>query len=431
MQGFLMKQSFSNYIKESMVGFNSSKHAILNGITIGVLVGLTIAFYDWLITDIFSNRLIRYIPLHLIGLMPFFGMILTGIIIKNFKVKTTSTADEVIHAYHTTPKSLSLAKSIPKFLASITTIGFGASAGLEGSSKWVGAAIGLVTQKIINFYKPILKLEGNLSNSIMTGASAGISAIFKAPLSGTIMALESPYKKDFAHEPLVQSFIGAITSYTVFIQFRGSAKFFQINLNYVLKWQDIFICVLIGVITGLFSTSFITILKKINSSFTSKLTLMTKYFLGGILLSIIAYIGLYYFGHYVTMFGGNDIINNLFENKYNIEHSLFISLLKSIATIVTFAFGGVGGLFLPSATIGASIGEVFQILFHFATPGILPIIGIASFIAASYNGLLFGPVLIAEISGEPSLVVLGIVASTISYLISNGVSNSTHQKEHR
>jgi CIC family chloride channel protein len=426
-----MKETITNYINESMVGVRASKPAILNGIIIGTLVGLTIAFYDWLLTDIFSTQFRQFIPLDIRGLLPFVGMILTGFIIKKFGILTTSTADEVVHAFHTTPKSLSLGKSIPKYFASITTIGFGASAGLEGSSKWVGAAIGLITQRIINFLKPLLKFEGNLSDSIMTGASAGIAAIFKAPLSGTIMALESPYKKDFAHEPLVQSFIGAVTSYTVFIQFRGSAKFFIINMNYELRWQDIFICVFIGIITGLFSTSFLNILKKINLNFTSKLNIMTKYFLGGVLLSITAYIGLYYFGHYVTLFGGNDIINNLFANKYNIEQSLLISFLKSIATIITFAFGGVGGLFLPSATIGACIGEVFQLLFHFATPGILPIIGIASFIAASYNGLLFGPVLIAEISGEPSLVVLGIVASTVSYLISNGVSNSSHQKEHR
>lgn len=426
-----MKQTISNYINESMIGVKTSRPAIINGVIIGALVGLTIAFYDWLLTDIFSNQLKHYVPLYLLGLMPFLGMILTGLIMKQFSVLTTSTADEVVHAFHTTSKSLSLSKSIPKFFASITTIGFGGSAGLEGSSKWVGAAIGLFTQKIINFFKPVLKFEGNLSDSIMTGASAGIAAIFKAPLSGTIMALESPYKKDFAHEPLVQSFIGAVTSYTVFIQFRGSAKFFIINLNYDLRWQDIFICALIGVITGLFSTSFINILKKINTNFTSKLNIMTKYILGGILLSITAYIGLYYFGHYVTMFAGNEIINNLFANKYNIDQSLLISFLKSIATIITFAFGGVGGLFLPSATIGACIGEIFQLLFHFATPGILPIIGIASFIAASYNGLLFGPVLIAEISGEPSLVVLGIVASTVSYLVSNGVSNSSHQKDHR
>lgn len=426
-----MKQTISNYINESIIGVKTSKSAIFNGIIIGALVGLTIAFYDWLISDMFASQSKQYIPLQLLGLMPFLGMILTGLIIKKFSVLTTSTADEVVHAFHTTPASLKLSKSIPKFFASMTTIGFGTSAGIEGTSKWIGAAIGLFTQKIINFFKPVLKFEGNLTDSIMTGASAGIAAIFKAPLSGTIMALESPYKKDFAHEPLVQSFIGAVTSYTVFIHFRGSAKFFIINLKYDLRWQDIFICALIGVVTGLFSTSFINILKKINTNFTSKLSLMTKYFMGGVLLSIMAYIGLYYFGHYVTMFGGNEIINNLLANKYDIDQAFLISVLKSISTIITFAFGGVGGLFLPSATIGACIGEIFQLLFNFATPGILPIIGIASFIAASYNGLLFGPVLIAEISGEPSLVVLGIVASTVSYLISNGVSNSSHQKDHR
>ena len=426
-----MKESITNYINESMVGVKASKPAILNGVIIGVIVGLMIAFYDWLLSDIFAHELLNIIPLNLVGILPFIGMLLTGLIVKNFNILTTTTADEVIHAYHTTSKSLRLDKSIPKFFATITTIGFGGSAGLEGASKWIGAAAGLFTQKVINFLKPVLKFEGNLTDSIMTGASAGIAAIFKAPLSGTIMALESPYKKDFAHEPLVQSFIGAVTSYTVFTQFRGSAKFFIINVNYELRWQDILICAFIGVITGLFSTSFLNILKAINTSFTSKLNVMTKYFLGGLLLTILAYIGFYYLGHYVTMFGGNNIITNLFQNKYDIDQTFFISILKSLATIITFAFGGIGGLFLPSATIGACIGEMFQLIFHFATPGILPIIGIASFIAASYNGLLFGPVLIAEISGEPSLVVLGIVASTISYLISNGVSNSNHQKIHR
>jgi CIC family chloride channel protein len=426
-----MKQIISNFLNESMNGVKTSKGAIINGMLIGAFVGLSIAFYDWLLTDLISNNFKGHIPLSFLGGLPFIGMILTGLIVKKFEVSKTSTADEVVHAFHTTSKNLSLRKSVPKFFASITTIGFGTSAGLEGSSKWVGAAIGLTIQRLMNFFRPSHKGDANLSDAIMTGASAGIGAIFKAPLSGTIMALESPYKKDFAHEPLVQSFIGAVTSYTIFTQLRGSNKFFIINLSYELRWQDIFICALIGLITGLFSTSFINILKGINVKFTNKMNIMNKYFVGGILLSILAYIGFYYFGHYVTLFSGNEIISNLFANQYDVHQTLVISILKSLATIITFAFGGVGGLFLPSATIGACIGETFQLIFHFATPGILPFIGIASFIAASYNGLLFGPVLIAEISGEPSLVVLGIIASTVSYLVSNGVSNSSHQKDHR
>lgn len=426
-----MKESILNYVNESISGVKSSRPAIFNGIIIGVLVGLIIAFYDWLLSDVFASKLVKNIPEEFRGVLPFIGMLLTGLIVKKFTILMTATADEVIYAYHNSSRSLRLDKSLPKFFASISTIGFGGSAGLEGASKWIGAAIGLITQKIINFLKPVLKFEGNLSDSIMTGASAGIAAIFKAPLSGTIMALESPYKKDFAHEPLVQSFIGAVTSYTVFTQFRGSEKFFIINVHYQLRWQDILICALIGVVTGFFSTTFLNTLKTINLHASKKLNIMAKYLVGGLLLSLVAYVGYYMLGSYVTMYGGNEVIRNLLLNKYNIDQTFFISILKSLATIITFAFGGIGGLFLPSATIGACIGEMFQLFFHFVTPGILPIIGIASFIAASYNGLLFGPVLIAEISGEPSLVVLGIVASTISYLVSNGVSNSAHQKIHR
>jgi CIC family chloride channel protein len=263
----------------------------------------------------------------------------------------------------------------------------------------------------------------------MTGASAGIAAIFKAPLSGTIMALESPYKKGLAHDSLVQSFLGAAASYAVYTSIRGNQKFFMISLNYQLKWQDIFLCALMGVITGIFSSTFLKTMLKMKVIFCKKFKILTKYLLGGLCLSILAYMGFFFFHHYVTLYGGNDIIFNLFNNKYSAFESLIILALKSLATIITFSFGGVGGLFLPSATLGACIGQVFQIVFHFATPGILPFIGVASFIAASYNGLLLGPVLIAEISGEPSLVILGIVASTIAYLVSNGISNSPHQKD--
>lgn len=426
-----MRNIFNHYISDSFNAVRTSKAAIANGIIIGTFVGIMIAFYDWVITDLISFSLKTKIPYLFLGVAPLVGMILTGIIIKKFSVDRTSMADEVIFAFHTSPKNLELRKSIPKFFASMTTIGFGASAGLEGSSKWVGASLGIGIQRLINFFKPILRIEGNLTDAMMTGASAAIGAIFKAPLSGTIMALESPYKKDFAHEPLVQSFIGAVMSYTVFTAIRGSGKFFLINLQYKLRWEDILLCTLIGFITGTFSSTFLKILKEINSSIASKLNIYMKYFIGGLTLTAIAYLSLFYFGHYTTLFSGSDVINDLFANKYGVEDSLIIALLKSFATIVTFAFGGVGGLFLPSATIGACIGQMFQLIFHFATPGILPFIGISSFIAASYNGLLFGPILIAEISGEPSLVVLGIIASTVSYLVSNGTSNSSHQKEHR
>lgn len=424
-----MRLSLDSFLLKSLQGIRTSKAAIFNGVTIGIVVGLIIAGYDWLVTDA-SIANVRALPLSIQGSVPLLSMLLTGLIVSIFKIKRTSMADEIVFAYHTDVNNIETDKVLPKLFASATTLGLGGSAGLEGASKWVGAVSALILQKFINKFEKLKKLEGNLSLAMMTGASAGIGAIFKAPLSGTIMALESPYKKDLAHEPMVQSFLGAITSYAVYTSIRGNQKFFLVNLNYNLRWQDILISAFIGAISGLFSLSFLKTFIRVRET-TMNLPSMLKYFLGGLLLSLIAYAGLFSFGHYVTLFGGNDIIKNIFESKYGLQDSIIIGFLKSLATIVTFAFGGIGGLFLPSATIGACLGLACQLIFHFATPGILPFIGIASFIAASYNGLLFGPVLIAEITGESSMVVLGIVASTIAYLISNGVSNSSHQKEHR
>lgn len=422
-----MKKIIASYLNNIILAISTSKASIVNGVIIGAFVGLSIALYDFIITDFFIKKA-KSLPVIYIGLLPIIGMLLTGLIIKYFDVKRTSMADDVVQAFHTDANNLEIKESIPKLFASIATIGFGGSAGLEGPSKWLGAVVGIVLQKIINIFNPLKDEKGGLTTALMTGASAGIAAIFKAPLSGTIMALESPYKKDFAHESLVQSFLGAVTSYAVYTSISGNQKFFIINLNYQLKWQDILICAFLGLIIGMFSTAFLKILVYIRDFCCKKFKILIKYLIGGVLLTIIAYVGLYIFDHYVSLYGGIDIINNIFNNKYSMSDSLIIAALKSLATIITFAFGGVGGLFLPSATIGACIGQLFQVAFHFATPGILPFIGVASFIAASYNGLLFGPVLIAEISGEPSLVVLGIVASTVSYLVSNGVSNSSHQK---
>jgi CIC family chloride channel protein len=425
-----LKKIVQTYLTDSVVGITNAKSSILNGLLIGSAVGLIIALYDYIISNmqIISKT---HIPNIYIGTLPFFGMLITAAIVKYAKLARTSMADEIVLAYHSSPEQIELKKSIPKTFASIATLGFGGSAGIEGASKWVGAILGLSIQRLINFFKPIKKDHGDLTIALMTGASAGIGAIFKAPLSGTIMALESPYKKDFAHEALVQSFIGAVTSYTVFTSLRGNSKFFIISLNYNLRWEDMLIACLIGLCSGLSSTIFLKTLKTIRDKYCAKINFFLKYIIGGLAISAIAYFALWRFNSYVTMYGGNDTIINIFHNKYTASDSIIIGFLKTLATIITFAFGGIGGLFLPSATIGACIGNIFQNIFHITNPGVFSLIGIASFIAASYNGLLFGPLLIAEITGEPSLVVLGIIASTISFLVSNGVSNSSYQQEGR
>ncbi len=96
---------------------------------------------------------------------------------------------------------------LPKLLASVATLASGCSAGMEGASKWLGAFIGAHYQDRCNRGR----WSENIStfpfrSTLLAGAAAGIAAIFRAPLSGAVMGLESPYKKGFASEHLLLAF---------------------------------------------------------------------------------------------------------------------------------------------------------------------------------------------------------------------------------
>jgi len=91
----------------------------------------------------------------------------------------------------------------------------------------------------------------------------------------------------------------------------------------------------------------------------------------------------------------------------------------------------VGGLFVPTATMGAALGAVFDAVLSPAHPGVYTLLGIAAFSGASYNSILFSAVFVAEATGNVFLVVPSLVASTAAFVVAAGVSNSRAQRDRR
>lgn len=75
-------------------------------------------------------------------------------------------------------------------LASAITIGTGGGAGFGGPSLLLGGGIGSLISQRLNFN------QENIQTFLISGAAAGIAAIFKAPFTGIMFALEIPYKRD-------------------------------------------------------------------------------------------------------------------------------------------------------------------------------------------------------------------------------------------
>lgn len=412
--------------------FRVARHVFLVAAPVGVLVGAAIAAYDYLINVLLWEHFLHAFPPLVLCLFPIAGMFLTGLILTLFRVPTSSMADEVVLAYHKPEAGIDYKSAVPKLAASVTTMGFGASAGMEGASKWLGGTISSFVQHRLNRISRLRWLHGRVETTLLAGAAAGISAIFRAPLTGAIMGIESPYKHDLAHESLIHGLIAAATSYATFAFFRPATPYFPIHFTYQLNVRDLFICVPLGLAGGLASHLFLGLLGRLKRIWGRwEAPRVLKITVGGIVVSLIAIGANAALGAPVTLHAGLPVANQLLNGEFTLAAILIIFVAKLLATSFTFGSGGVGGLFVPSATIGAALGAVFDAIFHPSQPGVFTLVGIAAFTGASYNSLLFAAVFVAEASGSPALVVPSLIASCTAFLLSAGISNSESQHHRR
>lgn len=406
------------------------RHLVLVAAPLGLLVGLAIAGYDWVVNELlWKNVAARPLPVQLAA--PFFALLLAGVLLRAFRVPSPSMADEVVKAYHAPGQGMPTRTAAGKFAASVATMGLGGSAGMEGASKWVGATIGSSVQSALNRLGP-RPLRWDQKTTLIAGGSAGIAAIFRAPLSGAIMGVESPYKHDLAHEALLPALVASATSFWAFTRLRPASPYFPLSFHYTLASRDLLVAVPLGLAAGLASHAFLWTLGSLRGHFERLSgSVVVRTALGGVLLVALAWGSRRLLGAPVTLQAGLPVANALLAGEYGLAAALAIFLLKLLATAVTFGCGGVGGLFVPTATIGAALGAAFDAVFAPGHPGVFTLLGIAAFSGASYNSLLFSAVFVAESTGNVFLVVPALIASTVAFTVAAGVSNSKSQRRRR
>jgi CIC family chloride channel protein len=158
------------------------------------------------------------------------------------------STEEIIRSYHEHEGDIDMRPFFPKLLAAITTVGFGGSAALEGPSIYSGAAIGSWVWTRVRRFRFDARDRRIM---LICGAAAGMSAVFRAPLTGIVFALEMPYRDDLAHEALVPSLIASVVSYVTLGAFLGSAPLFNFPVSYTYHRNDLYWSALLGLLIGL------------------------------------------------------------------------------------------------------------------------------------------------------------------------------------
>ena len=154
-----------------------------------------------------------------IFLFAFLSLAIPFTLVKLFaKTKSTGSGTHyVLETYHLRNGETSLRDTLIKPLASIITLGFGGSAGPEGPSLLVGGGIAANISKRLN-----IKVH-HLRRIFVAGAAAGLTAVFRTPLTGILFALNSLQER-FRHGDIHEAHYSHYTSIPSSVLILGSEQ---------------------------------------------------------------------------------------------------------------------------------------------------------------------------------------------------------------
>jgi len=340
------------------------------------------------------------------------------------------STEEVIRSYHEHQGDINMHPFLAKLVAAVTTVAFGGSAALEGPSIYSGAALGSWLWAKLRW----LRLDARDRRiMLICGAAAGMSAVFRAPLTGIVFALEMPYKDDLAHEALVPSLIASVVSYITLSSFLGGAPLFDFASNTSFTGRDLCWSALLGLLVGLIAMAFVITFRRTRVFFVnSSMPHWIKLTVGGLLTGICGVIFLYFYPGTLVPLGPNyEAVGMILGTHHSTLELVVFGVLKLAATTFSLGVGGVSAMFVPLFLSGGSFGVAFaQAIVHSSSIELYAAVGMASFIAAGYKTPLAAVVFVAEATGGHAFIIPALIGSAVAYAVSGDASASGDQRLH-
>ncbi len=345
------------------------------------------------------------------------GGFLSGLLVARFSPESAGGGNEsVIASYHYEAGRVRRRVPFVKMAASALTIGTGGSAGREGPAGQISAGFGSLIGSALNLN------TSELRRCVLIGMGAGIGAIFRAPLGGAVLASEMMYREDIESDALIPALIGSIASYTVWSLYGGFDPLFgeqgDVLFNDAAQLPHF---VVIGVITGLFGILFVRGFHQTERLFQRMaLPLPVKTGIAGVLVGTIG------LAAPQTLETGYGWVQHVIDGNFaeiSLAVLLLLPLLKILTTSLTVGSGTSGGVFGPSAFIGAMLGAAYWRLFEDrlpampADPASMTIIAMIAYLGAVSHVPLAAMLMVAEMTRNLSLLAPAMVALGIASLV--------------
>lgn len=305
-----------------------------------------------------------------------------------------------------------------KFIGGIIAPGMGLFLGREGPSIQLGAVVGqAVGEKTAatDFDKKVF---------IASGASAGLSAAFGAPIAGLLFITEEVYHS-FSPLIWITSLTSAVTANLVTLYLFGMKPILSQGHIEVLPLRYYLSLVLFGVALGLLGFMYQRVLLSLNTWF-SRLPI-PPYLYPMVPFVLVIPIGLFYSDF---LGGGNQIIHMLGQTHHSLIYLLLLFALRFIFSMISYGSNVPGGIFLPILTLGGILGAIMGtilVLYFGMEPELIKnflIYGMAGYFTAIGKAPLVAIILVTEMVGNLNHLMPLAVVSLIAYIVNDFLGGS-------
>ena len=351
--------------------------------------------------DIVDNRLGLWLVL-----VPVLGSLIIGLMARFGSDKIRGHGiPEAIEAILYGESRLSPKVALLKPLSSAISIGSGGPFGAEGPIIMTGGAIGSL------FAQRFHLSAAERKTLLVSGAAAGMTAIFGSPVAAILLAIEVLL---FEWKP--RSFVPVAIAVLVALAWRplliGSGALFAFIAPTPTGAMPLVYALGMGALVGIEATVLSSLLYRIEDAF-HRLSIHWMWWpaLGGVVVGIGGLIDARVLG------AGYQSIQALLDNSLALRSILALLFVKAVVWLMALGSGTSGGVLAPLLILGGALGLLLGQVLP-GGPGFWAMIGMAGIISGAMRAPMTGAVFAVELTGHFDALPLTVAAAVGAYAVS-------------
>jgi chloride channel protein, CIC family len=296
-----------------------------------------------------------------------------------------------------------------KPLSSALSIGTGGPFGAEGPIIMTGGAFGSLFAQMFNLSSAERKVL------LVAGASAGMAAIFAAPVAAVLLAVEL-LLFEWKPRSLVPVAIASAVAGTLRTTLLGAGPIFPVSPHSLPDGKIMAVAFVVGLTAGLVSALMTTLVYKVEDFF-SRIPIHWMWWpaLGGLVVGIGGYFDPRVMGV------GYDVIGRLLHGDLVGPAVAGLLILKVLVWTVALGSGTSGGVLAPLLIIGGGLGALEAQWIPTGDAGLWAMVGMAAVMGGTMRSpltaVLFAFELTHDVNMLPTLLVGCIASHALTVLV--------------